>query len=258
MQSIVFKRRDFREYDQIVSLYTKDKGKLDLLARGVKKTTSKNSAHLEPFSFIDIEIACGKEFDYLIKVQPLDYFTRIRKNYIKSLVANFAASLADKMLSAGERDENIFLLLKSWLKFIDRIRAVDITILDSFILCFFDRLGYGPILDRCVICSKSFREMISETLSRPATGKKGLPGFYFAGGGVVCNECRTEKESANEQMAVCGLKEASNMQVLLKGDWNGIMKYDFSEKEALEMHKLIYEFAVYHSEKDISDWRDIV
>ena len=42
MLAIVLSRRDFREFDQIVSLYTKEKGKLEVLARGVKKITSKH------------------------------------------------------------------------------------------------------------------------------------------------------------------------------------------------------------------------
>ena len=48
MQAIVLSRRDFREFDQMISLYTREQGKLELLARGLKKVTSKNAAHLEP------------------------------------------------------------------------------------------------------------------------------------------------------------------------------------------------------------------
>ena len=75
MQAIILDRKDFKEFDQIISVYTKEKGKLELLARGVKKITSKNSAHLEPFSFVDIEIAPGKGIDHLTKVQSINYFS---------------------------------------------------------------------------------------------------------------------------------------------------------------------------------------
>ena len=72
MLSIVLSRKDFREHDQIVSLYVKEKGKLSLIVRGVKKIVSKNSAHLEPFSFVNITIEKGKEADYLTRVQSVD------------------------------------------------------------------------------------------------------------------------------------------------------------------------------------------
>ena len=42
MYAIVLMRRDFRENDQIITFYTKDNGKVEVLARGVKKIISKN------------------------------------------------------------------------------------------------------------------------------------------------------------------------------------------------------------------------
>ena len=89
MEAIVLSSRDFREFDQIISLYTKEQGKLELLARGVKKIISKNSAHLEPFSNVFIEIAKGKEIDHLTKVVPIMFFPNIRKDLSKSLSAGY-------------------------------------------------------------------------------------------------------------------------------------------------------------------------
>ena len=71
MQAITLSRRNFREFDQIVSLYTEDLGKVELLARGIKKITSKQAAHVEPFSLVTLEIARGKEVDHLTKVQTV-------------------------------------------------------------------------------------------------------------------------------------------------------------------------------------------
>ncbi len=116
MQTIILYRRDFRESDQIISLYTLEKGKQEVLARGVKKITSKNSAHLEPFSFVEVEIVPGKEIDHLTKVQPINYFSEIRKDLQKSLSASYIVSLTDKLVHGGEVDERIFQLLKTWLE----------------------------------------------------------------------------------------------------------------------------------------------
>ena len=116
MLTIVLSRRDFREADQIISCYTKAKGKVELLARGVKKITSKNSAHLEPFSLVDIEIAPGKGIGHLTKVQPINYFSSIRNDLQKSLSAGYVVSLLDKILHVGEKDERIFELLFGWLE----------------------------------------------------------------------------------------------------------------------------------------------
>ena len=119
MQAIILSRRDFREYDQIISVYTKEQGKLELLARGIKKITSKNSAHIEPFSVVDIDIAEGHEINHLTKVQPVEYFKNIRQDLQKSLAAQYVVSITDKFVQVGERDERIFEGLKTWLEFLN-------------------------------------------------------------------------------------------------------------------------------------------
>lgn len=155
MQAIVLSRRDFRESDQIVSVYTKEKGKLNLLARGVKKITSKNSAHLEPFSLVDIEIAPGKEIDHLTKVVPVNYFSNIRADLQKSLAAGFVVSTTDKLLHTHESDKMIFDLLKNWLEFVNlksfpteyRIphsiwTILNLKLIDGYIVALLHCLGY--------------------------------------------------------------------------------------------------------------------
>ena len=143
MMAIVLSRRDLREADQIISCYTKERGKLELLARGVKKITSKNSAHLEPFSFVDIEIAPGKGIDHLTKVQSINYFANIRQDLQKSLVAGYVVSLLDKILHVGEKDERIFELLKSWLEFLNpKSKISNLKSIDYFVVKLLNYLGY--------------------------------------------------------------------------------------------------------------------
>lgn len=147
MLTIVLSRRDFREADQIISCYTKAKGKVELLARGVKKITSKNSAHLEPFSLVDIEIAPGKGIDHLTKVQPINYFVNIRNDLQKSLSAGCVVSLLDKVLHVCEKDERIFELLLSWLDFVnqcnpDSFQSKSMLLIDGFIVKLLNCLGY--------------------------------------------------------------------------------------------------------------------
>jgi len=143
MLAIILDRRDFRESDQIISCYTKEKGKVELLARGVKKIISKNSAQLEPFSFVDIEIAPGKGIDHLTKVQPINYFANIRNDLQKSLAAGYVVSLLDKVLHVGEKDERIFDLLKGWLEFTNLESSIlNLKLLDGFIVKLLNCLGY--------------------------------------------------------------------------------------------------------------------
>ncbi len=255
MLAIVLSRRDFRENDQIISLYTKEHGKLELLARGVKKIISKQSAHLEPFSVVFITVEQGKEIDHLIKTQPVEYFSGIRSDISKSLAAGYVVAVTDKLTQVGERDAKIFDALLDWLKHAEKNESFNPLLVDGYIVSLFNCLGFAPILDECVICEKSFHSMASEELSGE---EKRRPGFYFASGGLICPACRVGKEAVGEQIFDCGLKEVSGLQVLLKSDWRLIQEFSLSEDEQKKLHRLVYEFAVYHSEKKLADWEKIL
>lgn len=125
MQAIILSRRDWREHDQIISLYTLEKGKVETLARGVKKILSKNAAALEPFCFVEAEIIPGKEINHLGAVSVLNVFKNIRGDLAKSLLAGYAMNLLDKIIHSGERDSRIFKLAMSWLEYLDGVKAVD-------------------------------------------------------------------------------------------------------------------------------------
>jgi recombinational DNA repair protein (RecF pathway) len=142
MLSIVLARRDFREYDQIISLYTKEKGKIELIARGVKKIKSKNTAHLEPFSVVDVGIASGKEIDYLTKVQGVEFYKNIRNNFQKSLISGYVVGLINKLVQVGESDERIFNSLINWLDFLNNKNNSRLIFIDSYVVLFLYYLGF--------------------------------------------------------------------------------------------------------------------
>lgn len=255
MEAIVLNKHDFREVDQIVSLYTKDRGKIDVLARGVKKITSKNMAHLEPFSHIFVDLVGGKEFDQLTKVVPINIFSNIRQNLEKVISAEFVVNFFEKLTESGSADLQTWKLVSSWFYFVDKTKKFNSILVDAFILQLFGVLGMAPVLDRCVVSGVSFQEMLKDAF---VPGHRPLPGFYFAGGGLVSPKVREEKIFLGESVVRCGLKEISSMQGLLKSSWQIIADFNLPENEKKVLHNLIYDFAIYHSNKKFSDWEKIL
>lgn len=164
MIAIVLARKDFREVDQIVSVYSEEKGKNSLVVRGVKKIVSKNSAHLEPFSLVNIDIEKGKEFDYLTRVYIEDYFKNIRQNLDKSLVASFVISLVDKLFSEGVGDARFFSFLYNFLFYLDNLEKIEkkeiLLLLDFFVVNLLYFLGFKLSSDEKVINSSYLQDII--------------------------------------------------------------------------------------------------
>ena len=60
--AIILRRSDFGEADRLLTVFTPERGKLRLLAKGVRKTTSRKAGHVELFMLTDILVAqpaCG-------------------------------------------------------------------------------------------------------------------------------------------------------------------------------------------------------
>ncbi len=145
MQAIILARRDFRESDQIISFLTLEKGKQEVLAKGIKKITSKNSAHLEPFCLSEVEIISGKELNYIGAVQTINNFKKIRIDLQKSLAAGLIVSLLNKIMEVGEKDERFFLLLKGWLEFVNNHSEIQAVIVDGFVVKLLYYLGFDIV-----------------------------------------------------------------------------------------------------------------
>lgn len=144
MLALVLARHDVREFDQMVSLYVRDAGKIEVLAKGIKKITSKNSSNLEVFSVVDVEVAPGKEIDHLTKVQPFKIFPRIFADLDKIFLAGYAIKIAHENILVGEKDERVFDFLIGFLEFLDVADSVSsLNLATGFIFKLWFYLGFG-------------------------------------------------------------------------------------------------------------------
>ncbi|MGB9911182.1 MAG: DNA repair protein RecO [Microgenomates group bacterium] len=119
-QGIILKRKNYGEIDRILTIFTLNYGKIKVLAKGVRKITSKRAGNLETFNFCRFLIRKGKTFDILSEVEVLDNFSSWRKNINKVKLAYYFCELVDKFTPEGEKNEKIFNLLKNSLKLLEK------------------------------------------------------------------------------------------------------------------------------------------
>lgn len=152
MLSIVLARQDWREQDQIITFYTLEHGKKEVLARGVKKLLSKNSAFIEPGSLVKAEIISGKEWAQLGSVEPVDVLVVVRKNISNLALLNWSLKLIKHLIHEGEKDEQMFKLIFGWTKFLDTvIIQKDVVLLADIFACrLFRLLGFDIARDEAV------------------------------------------------------------------------------------------------------------
>ncbi len=233
MQAIILARRDFRENDQIISLFSEEKGKITALARGVKKIISKNAAFLEPFFFVESEVIPGRELRYLTKVVGLKSYKNIRADFQKSIIAGRVAIFVDRILEDGQSEPKIFYLLRDWFDFVDGYKAGEGHYY-GFIVRLFRILGYEPILEQCVFCKKAMLSQVGRICFAPASG------------GIFCGTCNKENICESDVLFIDN-EDASHWEIFLNQDIR-----DWPLKVSIGLKNAIMIFSEYHIDKKLA------
>ncbi len=191
-KAIVLKRQDIRENDSLVLFYTKEQGKISLIARGTKKPASKLVGHLEPLNVIDLMVVPGKSYSYVGSVKSEKTFFSLRGDIdaLKWVFAGISSFL--RLISAeGEKDERLFLLLYNYLKILDDL-AREVSAKKEgeisyavFIFRLLTIVGYRPQIEKCLHCSLNYD----------------LESKYFdlQNGGILCQKCYLKLEEGRRE-----------------------------------------------------------
>ena len=174
---IVVRSTKYGNSSKIVSLYTRDFGKVSGIARGARRMKSQFGGGLEPFVETEIIFYYKKErsLQTITDSDICEPFTLVRNNLYKSVFAYAACEMIDGLVE--EPSETVYNLLAVYLHTLGSMENKKAEILFwSFQLKLFTVLGYQPELAVCMACS----EPLPQAADR----------LYLDQGGVVCPQCR--------------------------------------------------------------------
>ena len=96
-QAVVIRTQKLGEADRIVTLFSREHGRIRAVAKGVRRTKSKFGARLEPGSYVDIQLYTGKTFDVVTQVESLENFgDAISHDYQKWTIASAILEAAER------------------------------------------------------------------------------------------------------------------------------------------------------------------
>lgn len=107
-EGIVLKRFNFGEADRILTVFTRRRGKLSLLAKGIRRTSSRKRGSLEVFSHIKFSGSTGKSIDIITEVEIIDSFASLRKDLKKVAVAFYLMEVIDRLTREDESHSELF------------------------------------------------------------------------------------------------------------------------------------------------------
>ncbi len=107
-EGFVLARRNFGEADRIIDIYSKDKGKISLIAKGIRRPKSRKRGHLEIFSKISFQAINGKGMGILTEAETIDNFSDIRKSIKKVSLAYYFMEVVGKITHESEENHELF------------------------------------------------------------------------------------------------------------------------------------------------------
>ena len=228
-EGVVLRTQKLGEADRIVTLLTREHGLVRAVAKGVRRTTSRFGARLEPFSHVDCLFAEGRSLDIITQVEVMGVPGRaISSDYSAYTSGTVMLETAERLTGEeGHPSVQQYLLLVAALRALGAGTREPGSILDSFLLRSLAVSGYAPSFEECARC--------------------GLPGphraFTPAAGGMLCGSCRLPGSAhpAPETVELLG--------ALLSGDWDIVSAAE--PRHAREASGLVAAYLAWHLERSL-------
>jgi DNA repair protein RecO (recombination protein O) len=125
VEGIVLKRKNSGEADRIITLFTKEKGKLVVTAKGIRRITSKRAPHLEVFSRGRLLLHRGHYRDTISEIEPLATYADLRNHLGRVSVAYYLCEVIDVLLPEQQEHRDVYSQLTQALVILDRGNPAD-------------------------------------------------------------------------------------------------------------------------------------
>jgi len=157
VHAIVLRRRDAGESDRRLTLLTEEYGKIDVLAKGARKSASRLSGISEPLSAAVLNLAEGKRTSFVTQAQPLTSFRGLRTDYERLSYALALVELYAAVLPIDEPFPEAYELLIKSLRHLES-HAKPIVSLVWAEVQLLAISGFLPQFDRCVVTDQTIVE----------------------------------------------------------------------------------------------------
>jgi DNA repair protein RecO (recombination protein O) len=219
----------YREADCIITLYTRDRGRLGAIAKGVRRTKSKVGGRLEPFSLVWASLHAGRGLYTVVGVDTLRTFQGVRDELFRMEEGARLLSAVRHLFPAEEGSAPAFnLLVRGIARLADSPdQATAASVVLATRLKLLGLLGYAPEMSRCARC-----------------GSDGpLYGFSPGLGGVVCEPCAGT--GATSCFALSGGAVAT-LRALLDNPLAEIERLDLDDRATAEVEQVVAQTLAYH------------
>jgi len=142
-EGIVLARRNFGEADRILVLYSKNFGRISLVAKGIRRLKSRKRGHVEVFNNVKFQAAKGRGLDLMTEAEVVEDYKEVRESLRKVSLAYYLMEVVGRITREGEENSEVYNLLLDSLEKLKTAKMLKKLRLD-FITDLLIILGYWP------------------------------------------------------------------------------------------------------------------
>jgi len=192
IEALVFSRRNIGEADRLVTLFSRSRGLLKVVAKGVRTVPSRRGGHVEPFTKI-LAIVSGRPGRYyLAGVETEDYYSELREDAEALMRAHLLARVVMGLFEEEDKQEGLFGAWQDGWRVLPQYNQGRRSLLEiALYLMALQKAGLMPQLGACQKCGARAADVVV------------LDDYS---GGWMCLTCRTSLAEAKNSVTGDGLK----------------------------------------------------
>lgn len=238
-EAIIIKKIKLGEADRILTLYTPYLGKIQGVAKGVRRPRSKLAGHLELITHSQVSLARGRNLDTITGSQTIDSFLPLKSDLWLTSCALYVTELINQFTADHVENYSLFQLLLEIMHHLCQAGDNEL-VLRYFELHLLNEVGYRPQLQQCVSCRSPLK---------PVTNA-----FSPTDGGVLCPECR-QMRSLTYPLSVNALKV---LRLLQSSNYDTVSKLKMNRELSDELNEVMSHYIEYLLDREVKSavWLD--
>lgn len=230
VRGIIINEMPVGESDKRIVIYSKEKGKIQVFAKGARKTKSEFLAGTQLFSYCDFVLVKTRYSITISQISIIENFYNLRQDIYK---LSYSMYIMEVLEYIGLENESNYELLKVTLKTLVAINNNIINI--KLIICIYEikimsLCGYKPELYKCVVCDEK---------------ENNFSIFSSKYGGVLCSKCVNKDYNKR----IISITTIYTLKFIIESDLENIFSFNVSDKILKEIVGLSDDFMRMHLDK---------
>ena len=233
VEGVIIRHSNFGETDRLLTIFTRENGKIHTIANGVRKSRSRKAGHVEPLTRTNLQLARGRDLFILTQAETLEGHANLREDLILLGYASYVIELIDRSTNYDEENRSLYNLLTKTLIRLNRgdnpnraTRYSDIRLLDY--------VGFRPQLFTCAQCESEIQPEDQ----------------YFSAqqGGVICRICG-QRDHLVKPVSMLSLKYLRFFQ---RSSYQDTMRASIPDEIYGEMENLMQHYLTFNLERNLN------